>query len=160
MILDTHTMIGHCLDNERTLENNGSSAGPGVRTPEMRAFSNLRNACEVFSTKSYGDFKKMHNDESKSRGFSAEYHGIKILTYYIAGRIMITVKNKDEDYITLVGSDEDSPNSMAGFHGIGCDVDVALDMLEIVTRGWWQIYHITNSEVITLFKTTDNLSIV
>src|SRR5437016_1634129 len=120
--MTTAEMINISLENERALEEGRP------RTDAMRILSNLRNACEIFAQKSFYQIRKMHEGTSE-RGLSAEYdkyqdsgnpqhsiHRVKILTFCVAGRIMITIKNKNEDSITLVGGEDPGPNQMAGFH--------------------------------------------
>ena len=140
--MNTQEMVESVLQQERALE----IGNP--RTPEMRVMTNLRNACEVFSVKCYENIRLVHEKEKKSRGLSAtleefgpnvETLRIKIMTWSGMGRIMVTIKNQFEDSITLVGG-EDKGDSIAGLHAIDCDPDVALDMLEILTRSWYHIY--------------------
>jgi len=164
----TVELIDLCLLNEKTLNDGGK------RFPKMRVYTNLRNACEVFSSKCYEDIRKIHS-ESLNRGWSAELlphevgqmfpfemkkddpFAIKVLTYCMAGRIMITIKNIREDSITLVGGEDPGKNSMAGFHGIDCEIpDVALDMLEQLTHKWYLIYNKNNNR----FRKEEKLTII
>jgi len=158
MRLTTNKMMDLTIDNERSLEKNIS------RSPDMRNLSNLRNACDAFSMTSYRNIQSLHN-ASTARGISAEYCGIKILTYCLAGRIIVTLTNSTGDFVSLVGHESDDTtdnpqNGMAGLHGIDCDIDVALDMLEVVTRYWWRLYHTQNSVVVTTFVSNENISIL
>jgi hypothetical protein len=149
--MTTKEMLNICIEDERAL-NQGKE-----RTSEMRILQNLRNACDVFSHKTWSHIRNLYQS-SQERGFIAilnpnglaktyvmgeeievKKETLKIMTYYIASRITITVKNENGDYITLMGADDDSSKSRAGLHAIGCDVDVALDMLENITRDWCKI---------------------
>lgn len=146
--MTTSEMIDISIANERTL-----NVG-GIRTDAMRIVTNLSNACSVFSDKSFKDIRKLHK-KAKTRGVSAEYKGIKILTWCGMGRIVVTVKNMaDDSTITLVGGESDK-DSMAGFHGIDCEPNVALDMLELLTRNWFAIYDDRYEEKITTLFTED-----
>lgn len=144
------------------------------RTSEMRTYSNLRNACAIFSHRAFQDIRSLHKEERKERGISAVYNKykndadgkptdeilffIKIMTYCIAGRIMVTIKNEKEDSITLVGG-EDDVDSIAGFHAIDCDPDVALDMLEILEDEWYTLYDKRGANNINKFKIDKQIKI-
>lgn len=121
----------------------------------MRIVTNLRNACEIFSQRAFNDIRTLHENEKKERGISAIYNkykldsdgketeevifSLKIMTYCMAGRIMITIKNDKDESVTLCGG-EDRKDSIAGFHGIDGNPNVALDMLEELTECWYVLY--------------------
>ncbi len=161
--MTTTEMIELSLENEKAL-NDGRP-----RTQEMRIMSNLRNACDVFAQKSFEQIRKIH-EKSSFRGFSAEYdkfkdpgdpqhsiHGIKISTFCMAGRIMVTIKNtKNGNSVTLLGGEEKGSNQMAGLHAIDGDPTEALDMLEALTRNWYTFYGRNGKN---LFSVDKNLTI-
>lgn len=138
-----------------------------ARSSEMRTFSNLRNACALFSQRSFKDIRTLHKQEKKERGISAVFEKkdadgnilftIKILTLCIAGRIMVTVKNEKKQSITLVGG-EDKADSIAGFHAIDCEPDDALDMLEILEDQWYALYDMRGASKTNEFKIDKTLS--
>ena len=157
--MTTTEMINASIANERALEPNNGMGLP--RTPEMRVLSNLRNACEIFAIKTYEDIKLIHKN-SEERGLSAELlphevgepFAMKILTYYIAGRIITTLSNANGDYVSLCGGEE----SIAGLHAINCDPNIALDMLEMLTRNWYLVYD--KRMKVDKFKSDKNISLV
>lgn len=161
-ILTTSEMIEQVILNERLLNEGGTP-----RTLEMRVMSNLRNACDVFARVSFEHIRMIHS-KSEVRGLSAELtpgevgecYAMKILTYCMAGRIMITIKNKNEDYITLCGGEDPGENSMAGLHAIGCDPNVALDLLEMLTNKWYLVYDNRGKNNVNKFKEDSNISIL
>src|ERR1035437_2998990 len=102
----TKEMIDLVLANDKALREGEP------RTPEMRVFSNLRNACDIFAQTYFHNIREIH-EKSDDRGHTAIYKDLKIMTYCMAGRIMVTVKNKNEDSITLVGG-EDKADGIAG----------------------------------------------
>lgn len=147
-------MIDFTIENERVLE-----AGE-PRTLNMIMLANLSNACDVFSYKAFTDIRKLCQ-ETKQRGLKATVNKITVLTYVMAGRIMITLSDEyTQDSVTLLGSEDGDPDDhqygMAGLHGIDGNYDKALDMLEIVTRNWYQYYSNKDTH---LFKNPNNISI-
>lgn len=140
----TSELIDILMHNSRTVESNG------IRTAEMRELTNLRNACEVFSEKSFRDIRKIC-EKSKTRGLKAKYNDVTIMLYSMAGRIMVTLTNAAGDSVTLLGGEEDSPrsNQMAGLHTMFGDTDKALDMLEIATHYWYKFHDRDGSTLFT-----------
>ena len=138
-ISSTSELIDLMMHNTRTIES-GS-----IRTAEMRTVSNLQNAAQVFSEKSFRDIRKIC-EKSESRGLKAKFNNMTIMLYTMAGRIMVTLKHDRGDAVTLVGGEEDSPrsNQMAGLHTMFGDTDLALDMLETATHYWYKFYDGSN----------------
>ena len=160
----TNEMMEISMQNYYALRNGTT------RTPEMRTYSNLRNACAIFSQRAFQDIRTLHKEEKKERGISAVFEKtseenpdkilftVKVMTYCIAGRIMVTIKNEKEDSITLVGG-EDDVDSIAGFHAIDCDPDIALDMLEILEENWFSLYDNRRVNNTTKFKVDKQIQI-
>lgn len=146
----TSELIDLIMHNSRTVESNS------IRTAEMRTVTNLQNAAQVFSEKSFRDIRKICN-KSKSRGLKATFNDVTIMLYSMAGRIMVTLRDKNDNTVTLVGGEEDSPrsNQMAGLHTMFGETDCALDMLETATHFWYKF----NDGNTTLFKEDKEVAI-
>lgn len=147
----TGELLEILMHNTRAIESNS------IRTQQMQELTNLRNACDVFSEKSFRDIRKICASSS-SRGLQAKLNDITIMLYTMAGRIMITIKHDSGDTVTLVGGEEDSPrsNQMAGLQSVFGDTDKALDMLEVLTHYWYKFYDETKDGYTKTIVFTEN----
>jgi hypothetical protein len=149
LILKNHKCVGDMQD----------------RTPEMRVASNIRNAADAFLTEAYENIRQIHS-KSRVRGWTADFlpgeidkSGMKIMTYCVMGRVVITIKNPSEDSITLIGPEEKS-KVKPGLQSIDCPPDVALDMLEVLTSKWYMAYSDRGLTKINKFKEDKKTCIV
>lgn len=144
-------------------------------TPEMRVLTNLSNACDDFSRTCFHDIRKIHKAEKKERGLSATYvkykkdkegnkteeiaYTIKVLTFVVAGRILVTLKNEKDESVTICGG-EDDQDAIGGLHGIDCDnPDTALDMLTIMSYNWYSLYDKRGANDTNLFEVDKQVKI-
>ena len=112
-----------------------SVRNPMSNKPVDKIYKKFLKATEEFSKRAYSDIRDVNAAETKHRGMSYTFEGNKILTFNVAGRIMVTLRNaKDEDtYVSLVGA-EDSGD--AGFHGVHGESGEILSLLKWFTENW------------------------
>lgn len=136
--MDTREMLDLVIRHER-----------GEYNPKIEQWVNLSNAADVFAFKAYKDIKRKHSRTNK-RGFSFSVETSRgkftILTYEVAARIMITIRDeKDQNSVSLVGSTD--RDNIAGLHAIHGSVKKAISMLDYFTQQWYTVKLKSNKNV-------------
>lgn len=72
-------------------------------------------------------------DAERTRGMGGELAGVIILTYVMAGRVMVTLA-RDGEQVTVMAAEGEDPPRM-GLHTT-TDVEAARDMLGAVMAAW------------------------
>lgn len=81
-----------------------------------------------------GGFQEMNN-AVRFRGFSMKTDGAEMLTYTMAGRVMVTINASDASAITFI-CDEDTGYPRAGLHTISGDIDAITFAVGSVCDAW------------------------
>lgn len=83
-----------------------------------------------------GGFQKT-NEAARFRGFSMKVGAVKMLTYTMAGRVMVTINadDADESQLTFV-CDESAPYPRAGLQSIYGDIDAITAAVGAICDAW------------------------
>ena len=117
---------------------------PNSATAASKAFRELTTCVEKFSNVAFSKIRSV-NSIAKTRGLTYNFEGNKILTYCVAGRIMVTLRcSKDRNlFVSLVGAEEASrfsPNSgNAGLQGVYGELEDVLELLNWFAENWERI---------------------
>ncbi len=98
----------------------------------------LKVKCKVFESAVWFDGLQNEVVRSKFKGMSASTVKVKVLTYAMCGRCMITfypADDNDNDHITLI-TDETSTESCMGIQGINCNFEKAVSLIDSAITEW------------------------
>lgn len=126
MKITTSKMLDCAILNER-----------GENNDEIRTYRNIRNAAEIFAIKAFLSVINA-NLTISGRSLSDEVDSNKIMTYCVAGRIMVTLQHGDNT-VSIVGADDPKSKNRAGLQSANGDVDEILDVLEFFTSNWYKV---------------------
>ncbi len=109
----------------------------GEWNDDIKDWVNVVNAAEVLSSRIFNKVIQAHNNSSV-RGLSSKGHPYKLLTYEVASRILLTIKDiEDENTITIIGTDvKDSSTGIQSTYG---SVDKIIQMLDYFTHKHYSI---------------------
>lgn len=122
----------------------GDKANPGRRltTPELLDMiiltTRIQDAVDRFSKG--GQFPARYPElaraisASKDRYHSAALDRVEVLAGTVAGRVMVTFRERDS-YVTVVGSEEE-PDKGCGLHTINATANEAKEMIDRVIEAW------------------------
>jgi hypothetical protein len=112
------------------------AAFAGRKRPEIRlvreALDRIQAAVDVFDRNVWRSLRA-HLKGHCERGESLEFQGMKVLTFVVAGRVMITLEDEASSLTLITTEDEDS---RMGIQGIAAREHQALDLLERATLAW------------------------
>jgi hypothetical protein len=74
------------------------------------------------------------NKKSSNRGFKATIGKTTLLSYCVAGRILINLVNRKYSYFAMCGGD--NTGDMAGIQGMNATYEEMFEMLDEVTTKW------------------------
>jgi len=105
-----------------------------ILKPVYDAVNRIQERVKLFDLQVWRSGLSQHLAQHKERGESLEYNGLKILTFVMAGRVMITLED-DRSSLTLITA-EDDPQSRMGIQGIDAREHQAHDLLERAMHAW------------------------
>ncbi len=116
-LVNTDSMMKFAILHER-----------GEWNDDIKDWANVVNAAEVLSSRIFDKVIKAH-DNSRERGLSSKGHPYKLLTYEVAARILVTIKDENnENTITIIGTDV--IGSSTGIQSMYGSVDKIIQMLD------------------------------
>jgi len=98
----------------------------------------LQFKCKEFEKEVWFNGLQKEVHKCKFKGLSATNDEVKVLTYSMCGRCMITFNSsddKDYDHVTFLTA-EDSTSSIMGLHGISCTYEKAIDLINKAIKNW------------------------
>ena len=139
-VLTTRLLMDHGLEKGRR------EYEPGRSDPEiddvMASLTDVTGrldvAVEEFTKAIWAPWLKAYYREQEHRGLEANVSNVNVLVWGCAGRVMVSLRRHDwpdeSQHLTLIGADSVEDTDSLGIQGIGCNGDVAIELVKEAAR--------------------------